>query len=511
MKTYYITTPIYYVNDVPHIGHAYTSVACDMIARFMRLDGYAVKFLTGTDEHGKKVATAADASGIAPQDFVNRVSQNFQELLIAMNFSCDGFIRTTHANHITAAQALWEKISDNGYIYLDTYAGWYAVRDEAFYLEADLVDGKAPTGAEVEWLEELSYFFALSKWQKPLLDFYETHPNFIAPLSRRNEVMNFVKSGLRDFSISRTSFSWGIPVPGDPAHVMYVWFDALTNYISAAGYPDIEGERFYNVWPADLHMVGKDILRFHAVYWPAMLMSAGLSPPKKVFAHGFWTNAGHKMSKSLGNGVDPFALIEKYGVDPVRYFMLSEIPFGHDGDFLHQSMVNRLNSNLSNDLGNLVQRSLSMIAVNCGNQLPVFGALTAEDNTLLDQANKLIDIVRPLIVGTQALHKYCAEIWNVVRAANQYVDYQAPWALKRTDPARMQTVLYVLAETLRCVGILLQPVMPASACKILDALSVPQDKRSFSSLSVLDALTPGTYFPDPEPIFPRMIDEVADA
>lgn len=509
-KTYYITTPIYYVNDAPHIGHAYTTVACDMLSRFMRLDGYDVKFLTGTDEHGQKVAKAADDAGVSPQDFVNKVSQNFRELLALMNFSCDDFIRTTEAHHIKAAQSLWKKIADNGHIYLDKYAGWYALRDESFYAESDLVDGRAPTGADVEWVEESSYFFDLSKWQGPLLDFYADNTDFIAPASRRNEVLRFVESGLRDLSISRTSFSWGIPVPGDDAHVMYVWFDALTNYISAAGYPDTQGEKFKKIWPADLHVVGKDILRFHAVYWPAMLMAAGLPLPKKVFAHGFWTNDGQKMSKSLGNGVDPFVLVEKYGVDPVRYFMLREISFGQDGDFSHQALVNRLNSNLSNDLGNLVQRSLSMIAKNCDNQVPEFGAFTAEDEALLAQASGLLDILRPLIVETQELHKYCVVLWEVVGAANRYVDYQAPWALKRVDPARMKTVLYVLAETLRYVGILVKPIMPASADKILDALSVSSEKRTFAHLSVLDALKPGAYLPAPVAIFPRIQDEIDD-
>ncbi|MFQ5959591.1 MAG: class I tRNA ligase family protein, partial [Alphaproteobacteria bacterium] len=357
---FYVTTPIYYVNDSPHIGHAYTSLACDALARFMRLDGREVKFLTGTDEHGQKVEKAATAAAESPQAFVDRMSRQFSDLSTPMAFTNDDFIRTTEARHVASVQQLWRELVKRDEIYLDKYAGWYSVRDEAFYAESELVDGKAPTGAPVEWVEEPSYFFRLSAWQERLLAFYDANPGFVGPETRRNEVVSFVKGGLTDLSVSRTSFRWGVPVPDDPDHVMYVWIDALTNYITAVGYPDTAHAEYRRFWPADLHMVGKDILRFHAVYWPAFLMAAELDPPRRVFAHGWWTNEGQKISKSLGNIIDPLALVARYGLDQVRYFLLREVPFGNDGDFSHRAMVSRMNDDLANDFGNLVQRVLSM-------------------------------------------------------------------------------------------------------------------------------------------------------
>jgi len=317
--TYYLTTPIYYVNDKPHIGHAYTTLACDVLARFKRLDGYNVMFLTGTDEHGQKVQDAAEKAGVAPQSFTDTVSQNFRDLTSAMNFSNDQFIRTTEPRHYESCRHIWNMLLEKGHIRLDKYAGWYSVRDEAFFTETELVDGKAPTGAPVEWVEEPSYFFALSEWQQPLLDYYEAHPDFIAPAGRLNEIRSFVKGGLKDLSISRTTFDWGVPVPNDDDHVMYVWLDALTNYLTALDWQN-DGADYSTYWPCDLHMVGKDILRFHAVYWPAFLMASGLPLPKRVFAHGWWTNEGEKISKSIGNVIDPLALIDKYGLDQTRYF-----------------------------------------------------------------------------------------------------------------------------------------------------------------------------------------------
>ncbi|MCH9012994.1 MAG: methionine--tRNA ligase, partial [Proteobacteria bacterium] len=372
---YYVTTPIYYVNDVPHIGHAYTTLACDALARFMRLDGLDVMFLTGTDEHGQKVEKSAHAAGMEPKAFTDKVSQNFRDLSATLDFSNDDFIRTTEERHKRSCQAIWTKLMEAGEIYLGSYAGWYAVRDEAFYTEAELEDTEdgrkiAPSGAEVEWVEEPSYFFKLSEWQDRLLAFYEANPDFILPESRRNEVLSFVRGGLKDLSVSRTTFKWGVPVPDDPDHIMYVWLDALTNYITAVGYPDTDCAAFRTYWPADLHMVGKDILRFHAVYWPAFLMGAGIEPPKRVFAHGWWTNEGQKISKSVGNVIDPHELVAKYGLDQVRYFLLREVPFGNDGDFSHRAMVGRMNSDLANDFGNLAQRVLSMIAKNCGGRVP---------------------------------------------------------------------------------------------------------------------------------------------
>ncbi|GHD47319.1 methionine--tRNA ligase [Thalassobaculum fulvum] len=513
-RSYYVTTPIYYVNDKPHIGHAYTTLACDVLARFKRLDGYDVMFLTGTDEHGQKVEAAAAAAGVDPQSFTDKVSQNFRDLLGVMNYSNDDFIRTTEQRHVVSVQDLWRRLKDNGHIYLGSYAGWYSVRDEAFYTETELTKGPngqkiAPSGAPVEWVEEPSYFFDLSKWQDRLLEFYEANPDFIAPESRRNEVLSFVRGGLKDLSVSRTSFKWGIPVPGDDAHIMYVWLDALTNYITAVGYPDTEGA-YARWWPADLHMVGKDILRFHAVYWPAFLMGAGLAPPKRVFAHGWWTNEGQKISKSLGNVIDPLQLVETYGLDQVRYFLLREVPFGNDGDFSHKAMVARMNSELANDLGNLSQRVLSMIAKNCEAKVPQPGALTPADEALLEAAEGLLDALRAAY-DAQAFHRALDAVFDVVGRANRYVDEQAPWALRKTDPARMATVLYTLAETIRHVAILLQPVMPGSCARMLDQLALAEDARTFDRLGAAHRLVPGTPLPKPQGVFPRWVAPEAEA
>ncbi|BBK42930.1 methionine--tRNA ligase [Allostella vacuolata] len=505
---YYITTPIYYVNDAPHIGHAYTTLACDVLARFMRLEGRRVHFLTGTDEHGQKVEKSARAAGVDPLAFCDRVSQNFRDLAQAMNFSNDDFIRTTEPRHIAASQAIWNALQERGEIYLGSYAGWYSVRDEAFYAESELVGGKAPTGAEVEWVEEPSYFFRLSAWQQPLLDHYAAHPGFIAPESRRNEVVSFVQSGLRDLSVSRTSFNWGVPVPGDPDHIMYVWLDALTNYITAVGYPDTEAEAFQAFWPASLHMVGKDILRFHAVYWPAFLMAAGLKPPERVFAHGWWTIEGQKMSKSLGNVVNPIELVERYGLDPVRYFLMREVPFGNDGDFSSRQMIHRMNGDLANDYGNLVQRVLSMVNRNCDARTPQPGPFSDADQALLGAARGLLPVVRGHL-AEQSFHRALEAIWAVIGDANRYVDEQAPWALRKTDPPRMATVLYTLAETIRLAAILTQPFMPQASARILDQLGVPADRRGFADLAEDAALAPGTPLPKPEGVFPRHLEPAA--
>lgn len=515
-KSYYITTPIYYVNDKPHLGHAYTTVACDVLARFKRLDGYNVKFLTGTDEHGLKIYQTAQKQGITPQELTDRVSVNFREMGNLMNISNDQFIRTTDAAHKKAAQAIWRKMQDNGDIYLDKYAGWYAVRDEAFYGEDEITEGAdgeklSPFGSPCEWTEEESYFFKLSAWQDKLLEFYDAHPDFILPLSRRNEVVSFVKSGLRDLSISRTTFDWGVKVPEDEKHVMYVWVDALTNYISALGYPDCDTADFKKFWPADLHMVGKDILRFHAVYWPAFLMSAGLEPPKRIFAHGWWTAEGKKMSKSVGNVIVPAEAVEKYGLDQLRYFILREVPFGNDGDFSHDAMVGRMNSDLANNLGNLAQRSLSMVAKNCGGKVPQHGEFTAEDKILMNAAGTaLLEVLRTEL-DAQMFHKALESVWRVLNDANAYIDTQAPWTLKKTDPARMETVLYVVAETVRNIGILLQPVMPDSCAKLLALLAIPEAERSFAFIGEKHALKAGTELPAPQGVFPRYTEETAAA
>jgi methionyl-tRNA synthetase len=507
---YYLTTPIYYANDVPHIGHAYTSLACDVLARFKRLDGYDVVFLTGTDEHGQKIAKAAADAGMEPQPFTDKVSQTFRDLAKALNLSNDDFIRTTEVRHKKACQALWNELIKRGEIYLGKYAGWYAVRDEAYYGEDELTDAPggrkvAPSGAECEWVEEPSFFFRLSQWGDRLLKFYEENPNFILPHSRRNEVISFVKSGMRDLSVSRTALTWGVAVPNEPQHVMYVWLDALTNYITAVGYPDTQSERYRRYWPADLHMVGKDILRFHAVYWPAFLMAAGLAPPKRIFAHGWWTNEGQKISKSIGNVIDPYELIKTYGLDPMRYFLLREVPFGNDGDFSRSAMIRRINSELANDLGNLAQRSLAMINKNCGARVPDRGVFTAADEAFLAKAQALLGQVRAEC-EVQAFHKALDHLWFVIGESNRYIDEQAPWALRKTDPARMETVLYVLAEVLRHLGILIAPFMPDAMSKLLDQLAVPAQERDFAALTPEHALKSGTPLPAPQGVFPRYVE-----
>ena len=510
-KRYYVTTPIYYVNDKPHIGHAYTTLACDVLARFKRLDGFEVKFLTGTDEHGQKMESSATAAGMDPQAFTDKMSRNFRDLARFMNYSHDDFIRTTEERHKRACRDLWRRLEERDQIYLGTYAGWYAVRDEAFYAESELEEGPdgrktAPSGAEVEWVEEPSYFFRLSDWQEKLLAFYEANPDFVLPRTRLNEVLSFVRGGLQDLSVSRTSFRWGVPVPGDDGHIMYVWLDALTNYITAVGYPETGAGEYTEYWPADLHMVGKDILRFHAVYWPAFLMAAGLEPPKRVFAHGWWTNEGEKISKSLGNIIDPFELVEKYGLDQVRYFLLREVPFGNDGDFSHRAMIGRINSDLANDYGNLAQRVLSMINKNCGGELPEYGKFTSADKSLMNEGLRLYGSLQNDF-NKQAFSKALEVIWAVVSKANLYVDGQAPWALKKTDPKRMGTVLFALAETIRHLAILTQPFMPDSSARLLDQLAVPKDHRTFAFLGPDYMLIPGTRLPKPEGLFPRYQEE----
>ncbi|MCQ8241463.1 methionine--tRNA ligase [Rhizosaccharibacter radicis] len=509
-RRFFITTPIYYVNGAPHIGHAYTSIAADVMARWKRLDGFDVFFLTGTDEHGQKVEQAAVATGVDPQAHVDRLSADFRAMAEAMGVSFDDFIRTTEARHKRACAAFWDRLVASGDVYLGAYEGWYALRDESFYNDDELTtlpDGTrlAPTGAPVSWVKEPSYFFRLSAWQDRLLAFYDANPEVIGPPSRRNEVLSFVRQGLKDLSISRSGFRWGVPVPNDPDHVMYVWVDALVNYISALGFPDENGP-LWRFWPADLHLLAKEIVRFHAVFWPAFLMSAGLEPPRRVFAHGWWTVEGEKMSKSVGNVIDPRALVAEFGLDPVRYFLLREVPFGSDGDFSRRALIGRLNVELANDLGNLSQRTLSQVARNLGGRLPAIAAPTEDDEALLSLAAALPDQLRELI-DRQALHEALETVWKVVRAGNAYVDRQAPWALRKTDPDRMAAVLRVLADTLRAVATVLQPFMPDSMGRMLDQLGVPVEARSLAGLAV--PLPGGTVLPAPSGIFPRFAEQAA--
>jgi methionyl-tRNA synthetase len=509
---FYITTAIAYPNGVPHIGHAYEAIATDALARFQRLDGKDVFFLTGTDEHGLKMAQTAELEKLPTLEVATRNAQRFKDMDERLNVSFDRFIRTTEEQHHRSSQEIWKRMADNGDIYLDSYAGWYSVRDEAYYAEDETVLGEdnvrlGPQGTPVEWVEEKSYFFKLSAYKDRLLALYASQPDFIGPDSRKNEVVSFVKGGLRDLSISRTTFDWGVKVPGDPEHVMYVWVDALTNYITGVGFPD-ESDPNWHYWPADVHIIGKDIIRFHAVYWPAFLMSAGIPVQKRVYAHGFLFSRGEKMSKSLGNVVDPFNLADQYGVDQVRYFFLREVPFGQDGNYNHEAIVARINADLANDLGNLAQRSLSMIAKQYQGVLPEPGEFSDNDKAILAQADGMIALARSAM-ATQQIHQALNAVWAVVAEANRYFAGEAPWALAKTDPQRQRTVLYVTAEVVRQIAILAQPVMPESSAKLLDILGIPADQRDFAVLGGANRIKPGTQLPTPTGIFPRYIEPSA--
>ncbi|WP_375160331.1 methionine--tRNA ligase [Bradyrhizobium sp. RDT46] len=511
-NVFYITTAIAYPNGSPHIGHAYEAIATDVLARFARLDGKDVFFLTGTDEHGQKMVQTAAGEGMSAAALATRNAGRFKEMDERLNVSFDRFIRTTEEQHHRSSQEIWRRMEANGDIYADTYAGWYSVRDEAYYAEDETRlndDGVrlGPQGTPVEWVEEKSYFFRLSAYQDKLLKLYADHPDFIGPDSRKNEVVSFVKGGLRDLSISRTTFDWGVKVPGDEEHVMYVWVDALTNYITGVGFPD-ESDKNWRYWPADVHIIGKDIIRFHAVYWPAFLLSAGIPLPKRVYAHGFLFNRGEKMSKSVGNVVDPFNLADQYGVDQMRYFFLREVPFGQDGNYNHEAIVARINADLANDLGNLAQRSLSMIAKQLGGVLPEPGEFSDNDKAILTMADGMVAASREAM-ATQQIHHWLNAVWAVVAEANRYFAGEAPWALAKTDPARQKTVLYVTAEVVRQIAILAQPAMPTASSLLLDSLGIPQSERSFAMLGGDKRIAPGSTLPAPTPAFPRYIEPAA--
>ncbi len=513
-KTYFITTPIFYPNGIPHIGHAYTAMVTDAIARFQRLDGFDVLFLTGTDEHGLKMQQTAVAEGLTPLALADRNSARFREMMTALNISYDDYIRTTEPRHERACQALWRAIEKNGDIYLGKYAGWYSVRQEAYFDEAETTIGpdgvrREPLGSPVEWAEEETYFFRLSAYQDKLLALYADVPDFVLPRERLNEVASFVKSGLKDLSVSRTTFDWGIKVPDAPSHVMYVWMDALTNYITAAGYPDVESDGFRRYWPASLHVTGKDIVRFHAVYWPAFLMSAGVAVPQRVFSHGFLLNRGEKMSKSVGNVVDPFTMAAHYGVDQIRYFFMREVSFGQDGSYNHEAIVARINADLANDLGNLAQRSLSMIAKQLGGVLPEPGEFTDNDKAILAEADAMLEASRRAM-ATQQIHQWLNVVWSVVAEANRYFAGEAPWALAKTDPARQKTVLYVTAEVVRQIAILTQPVMPDASKKLLDSLGIPDEMQARDFAALGTRIRPATPLPPPVGVFPRYIEPKVD-
>jgi len=510
---FYITTAISYPNGPPHIGHAYEAIATDAIARFMRLDGYDVYFLTGTDEHGQKIQQTAAKEGLTPRQLLDRNVPRFEAMVKRMNCSNDDFIHTTEERHHRSSEAIWQRMEQNGDIYLGKYAGWYSVRDEAYYAEGEThlneqkVRVAAKTGTPVEWVEEASYFFKLSAYQQKLLDLY-ARPNFVLPKERLNEVASFVRGGLQDLSISRTTFDWGIRVPGADGHIMYVWVDALTNYITGVGFPDTGSEKFKRYWPASLHVIGKDIVRFHAVYWPAFLMSAGIAVPRRIFSHGFLFNRGEKMSKSIGNVIDPFTMTDAYGVDQFRYFFLREVPFGQDGNYSHEAIVNRINADLANDLGNLAQRSLSMIGKAFGGKLPEPGTFSDTDKTILAAADAMIGAAREHM-KTQQLHQVLNCVWSVVADTNRYFASEAPWALAKTDPKRQGTVLYVTAEILRQVAILAQPFVPGSASKLLDFLAIKPEERGFDALKPTSRIKAGVTLPAPAPVFPRYV-EVED-
>ena len=496
-KPYYITTAISYPNGRPHVGHAYEAIATDAIARWKRLEGRETRFLTGTDEHGLKMAQKARDLGISPRALADDMSSAFRAMDDALNISYDRFIRTTDEDHYAASAAIWQAMQASGDIYLGRYEGWYSVRDEAFYGEEELVAGEggaksSPQGTPVEWTVEESWFFRLSAYQDRLLAHFEANPDFLLPEGRRNEVVSFVKGGLSDLSISRTSFDWGVPVPDAPGHVMYVWVDALTNYLTGAGYPG-DASKW---WPADLHVIGKDIVRFHAVYWPAFLMSAKLPLPRRVFGHGFLLHRGEKMSKSTGNVADPLDLAEAYGVDALRYFLLREVSFGQDGSYSADAIVTRVNADLANGLGNLAQRSLSIIAKQCGGVLPGPGD---------EPAPSLPAALLPRLLEAMdefALHRALEIIWEGVGEANRYFADAAPWALRKADPARADAILYWTAETVRQLAILVRWAIPASADTLLDQLGVAADARDLAALEV--PLAAGTTLPAPAGVFPRL-------
>jgi len=516
---FYITTAISYVNGAPHLGHAYESILTDVMARFKRLAGHEVMFLTGTDEHGEKVAKTAEENGVEAPEFADQNAASFKSMAAFLNISNDDFIRTTEERHYKASQALWKTLEERGEIYLGKYEGWYSVREEGYFtkdeLQTDPHTGEqlSPNGTPVAWVEEPSYFFKLSNYTDKLLAYYKAHPEFIQPDARRNEITSFVaqEGGLKDLSISRHKdrLHWGIPVPGDDDHVMYVWLDALTNYLTALGYPDVNSNTYTKFWPAQYHVIGKDITRFHAIYWPAFLMAADLPLPETIFAHGFINVDGAKMSKSVGNVVSPQSMVDTYGLDQIRYFLMREIAHGQDGNFSHEQAVTRINADLANGMGNLAQRTLSMIYKNCDAKIPDDADMSDEDRDLLATINMHFEKAMENVDAFK-IHRALEEIWRGVSAANGYVDAQEPWALKKNDPERMATVLYTLAEAVRRLAIIIQPVTPQACLHLLDQLKVPNDKRAFEHLADTYRLSPGVEIDKPEGVFPRLT-EVEEA
>ncbi len=504
MKEVYITTPIYYVNDIPHIGHAYTSIISDTISRFFKLHNYNVKFLTGTDEHGLKVEKAAQKKNSNPQEYVDIISKNFFNLCEILNLSNNDFIRTTEIRHKKSVKSFWEKLLKNNQIYLDKYVGWYSIKDETFYQEKELIkkNGNFETtdGEKVEWVEEESYFFKLSQWQNKLLELYETNKNFILPLSRKNEVVSFVKNGLKDLSISRTSFKWGIKVPESENHIIYVWIDALTNYITSLDYPNMSKDGL-SLWNNSIHIIGKDILKFHAIYWPALLMGADLEPPKQIFAHGWWTNEGKKISKSLGNTIDPLEIIKKFGLDQIRYFLLREITLGQDGDFSEKALISRINADLSNNLGNLIQRTLKLNDKYFENKFP-YDLSENKKFEILEFGYELLGEVN-INMKLFQINKALENIWNFISKLNQYIDKTEPWNLFKENEMRTAIVLSEIIESIRLLGIILQPFIPESSRRILDTLNIDKKNRGFDSYNKQNIIKKGTQLKEVKQLFPR--------
>tara|TARA_Y100001970_G_scaffold216640_1_gene265202 strand:- start:3258 stop:4802 length:1545 start_codon:yes stop_codon:yes gene_type:complete len=495
-KTFYITTPIYYPSGKPHMGHAYTGIISDVFARFNRICEKKVLFLTGTDEHGLKMQREAEKNSKEPIKFCDDLSLTFKNLTKTLDLSNDDFIRTTEKRHYKAVEEIWNRLVDSKDIYLSKYKGWYSVSDEAYYDEDEIetkenIKISKSSGSKVEWVEEESYFFKLSAWENKLLNFYEKNPKFILPLSRKNEVVQFVKKGLKDLSVSRTSFSWGIPVPKNNKHIIYVWLDALTNYLSALNFPNVVDNKYKNFWPADVHIIGKDILRFHAVYWPAFLMAAKLPLPKRVYGHGWILSNEKKMSKSLGNILDPLEIIKNYGVDQLRYYLVKEVSLGNDGNISSNSLKNCINNDLANNYGNLCQRVISFVNKNCDSKIPVFKNFKSIDKKL---TKELVDKVKNLknLMEDQDLNNYIKEVINLSFDANKYFNDLEPWSLKKTNKERMDTILYTILNQIRSISILLYPIIPNSASKTLDTLGVKKDDISVNKIENTNYLKPGT-------------------
>ena len=484
-KNFYITTPIYYPSAKPHMGHAYSSIIADFFARFKRIDGFNVSFLTGTDEHGLKIQRAAENKGLEPLAFCDEISKTFRNLSKILNLTNTDFIRTTEERHIKSVQNLWNELEKNDDIYLSKYSGWYSVSDEAFYTEEEIeeVDGKKisiSSKSPVEWMDEESYFFRLSKWEKKLLDYYEKNPDFILPKSRRNEVISFVKGGLKDLSVSRKSFSWGIPVPNNKEHVIYVWLDALANYISALNYPDIKNQKYKTFWPATVHLIGKDILRFHAVYWPAFLLAAKLPLPKKVYGHGWILSGEEKMSKSKGNILDPIEIIDQYGLDPLRYYLIKEVSFGNDGNISQEKLEDCINSDLANNFGNLCQRVTAFSIKNCEGTIPKIIEFNQNDLKILNRFKTNLNLIRDKI-DNQDINFYIDFIVNSLFDANKYFNDQEPWK-KKDDISRLNTIVYTSLEIIRKISYMLYPIIPESSLKALKIFSIEEKKIEFSSI-----------------------------